>query len=137
MIKIKIDLYNNVWFELENFIINQYSIYGIFIMPIISQIVWFSFIHRNHISIHLKIIQIAWHQGIPSFIFIIQRMRKIFCETSIMVIKLLENASKMVSSIDLIPKKMIELKNDILAQKNKNRLLPKGPIFNMTWNAQD
>ena len=108
-----------------------------FVIQIISQIVRFILSHHNHTSIHLKMIQIAWHHGIQSFIFIIQPIIKIFGETAIMVIKLLENASKMISLIDLILKKMIELKNDILAQKNKNILVAKEANFNMAWNAQD
>ena len=39
--------------------------------------------------------------------------------------------------MDLMTKKMIELRNDILAQKNKNTLVQTGPNFNMAWNAQD
>ena len=68
---------------------------------------------------------------------IIQQKRKIFAETAPMVTIFLENASKIMVSIDLLPKKMIEPRNDILAQKNKNILVAKGPNFNMAWNAQD
>ena len=39
--------------------------------------------------------------------------------------------------MDLMSKKMIELRNDILAQKNKNKSVQKGSNFNMAWNAQD
>ena len=101
------------------------------------QIVWLNFVYGNHTSIHLKIIQIAWYQRIRSFIFIIRRIRKIFSETATIVIIFLDNEPKMVLSFDLTPKKMIEPENDILAQKNKNKLVQKGSNFNMVWNAQD
>ena len=108
-----------------------------FIIQSMQQIVWFNFVYGNHTSIHLIIIGITLHQRIRSYLFIIQRIRKIFAETATMVIIFLDNASKMALSIDLTPKKMIELKNDILAQKNKNILVAKGSDFDMAWNAQD
>ena len=108
-----------------------------FIIPIVSQIVWFIFAHRNRTSTHLKMVQTVLHQGIHWFIFGIHHIRKIFGETALRTVILLENALKMVSSIDLTHKKMIELKNDILAQKNKNILVAKEANFNMAWNAQD
>ena len=108
-----------------------------FIISIIHQIVWFNFVHGNHTSLHLNIIEIGLHQRIISCAFTIQLTRNIIGETAKGFVIFTESASKMELSIDLMSQKTIEPKNDILAQKRKIFWLQKEADFNMAWNAQD
>ena len=87
-----------------------------FIIEISERIQRFNFILSNHTSGHLKIIQFTLHWKFKSFISNIQHKINIFRETATRYAIFLENVLKIILSNDLIPKKMKEPENVILAQ---------------------